>query len=75
MHDPEYLVPRGVHRAPCLSPDGDVMIYAVDHRHRLLRDSLTFVRSGDNPFAANHALWDRLEIEDPVAPAERLQAG
>lgn len=75
MHDPDYLVPRGVHRAPCLSPDGDVMIYAVDHRHRLLRDSLTCIRPGENPFIANHRLWDRLEHEDRVPPSQEQQAG
>lgn len=67
MTDPNFLLARGVYRAPVLGPDRETIIYAVDHNHCLLRDPRqVFIPIGDNPFTAMADLWDRLDEVDPV---------
>ena len=62
---PFPLVDRGVYRAPCYGPEGQIILYAVDHNHRLLPNGWAWVAPGDNPFTAGKALRDRLDEEDP----------
>ena len=62
----DYLLPRGVWRAPSLSPDGETCLYAVDHNHRWLRDGCRYILPGDNPYPVAEALWDLLNEQDPV---------
>jgi hypothetical protein len=67
MTDPNFLLPRGVYRAPVLGPNRETLIYAVDHSHCLLRDpQWVLIPVGDNPFAAMEYLWERLDELDPV---------
>lgn len=74
--DPSYLLPRGVHRAPCLSHNGDRILFAVDHRHRLLDNGWSYLAPGENPFPINERLWARLNEEDPMPESAELpQAG
>jgi len=60
------LVPRGVWRAPVLSPQGHAIYFAVDHNHRLLENGWTYVPVGENPFEAEIGLKERLDQEDPM---------
>jgi hypothetical protein len=73
MHDRRTtLLERGVYRAPCLDPDGCVIVYAVDHNHCHLRYEDGGVRSvplGDNPLAVADEVWDVLNRLDPIIPA------
>lgn len=65
--EPLSLQPRGVYRALCLSPQGEMILYAVTHLHRLLDNpSCVYVPKGDNPFPIEEQLWDRLNQVDPV---------
>lgn len=67
--EPIPLLERGVYRAPCLSPTGNTILYAVDHRHRHLRIEDGGVREvpvGDNPFSVYDELWDVLNHLDPL---------
>ena len=67
MTDPNFLLPRGVYRAPVLGPDRETIIYAVTHDHRLLREPRSvLIPVGDNPFEAMDQLWARLNEADPV---------
>ena len=64
------LVARGVYRAPCLSPLGLPILYAVDHNHRHLSHEIggvLFLQPTDDPIACNDKLWDLLNRVDPVS--------
>jgi hypothetical protein len=58
------LLERGVHVVPALGEDGEMILIAVDHRHRLIGRPI-FVRPGDSHLAASDALWERIERKDP----------
>lgn len=63
------LLPRGVHRSVCLGPNGETILFAVDHNHRHLRRELggvVYLLPGDNPFTANDRLWELLNRLDPL---------
>jgi hypothetical protein len=62
------LVGRGVYRAPCLGPQDEVILYAVDHNHRWLGydRGILCVKPGDDVHAANDLLWKTLNEVDPL---------
>ena len=69
LEAPGDLLDRGVYRAPCLSPRGEIILYAVDHSHCHLDYELGGVRYvplGDNPIPIDHELWDLLNRVDPL---------
>jgi hypothetical protein len=60
------LLPRGVYRAPYLTEDGDMVLFAVDHRHRIIPDGMMMLEPG-SPMAVESSatLWRRLDAADP----------
>ena len=69
MLDSSPLVPRGVYRARCLGPNGETILFAVKHDHRMIARELggaVHVPIGDNPLPANDDLWELLNRLDPV---------
>jgi hypothetical protein len=64
------LLSRGVYRAPCLSPGGYPILYAVDHSHRHIAAELggvVYLMPTDDPIACSDKLWDLLSRLDPVS--------
>jgi hypothetical protein len=62
------LAPRGVHLARCLSPQGYMILFAVDHNHCLLpreRGSVREVQPEENPVTVHEELMRLLEEMDP----------
>ena len=62
---PGLLLPRGVHVAPVVGPDGETILFAVDHRHRLL-GAAVYLKPGDSYVGAADELWERIERDDPL---------
>ena len=60
---------RGVYRAPCLGPDGEITIIAVDSRHRRLPEGLAFATSPQEAERIAEAFWRMLAIADPAPPS------
>ncbi|MHB1097860.1 MAG: hypothetical protein ACYC3F_17005 [Gemmatimonadaceae bacterium] len=60
------LLARGIHLAPWLGPDGELVLVAVTSKGRTLREPITLPHGADRIGAAE-ALWEELERADPVA--------
>jgi hypothetical protein len=62
------LVARGVYRCPCYDPQGRIVLYAVDHNHCWIDESLGGVRhleATEDPIEVNDQLWALLNRLDP----------
>jgi hypothetical protein len=66
------LLPRGVYRAPCFGPNGETIVFAVDHRHRRIDDGVVYLPPGEDVVAARNALWRMLDAVDPEHSRRRL---
>lgn len=60
------LAPRGVWRAACLGPNGEVQLVAVNSKHCEVRR--INVPPGDNPIPFSEDLWALLDQVDPLPP-------
>lgn len=69
-----YLLPRGVHIAPCLGPHDERIFFAVDSRHRLVNKERVMVPPGENPEPAMERLWDLLNNADPIPALRSIAA-
>jgi hypothetical protein len=72
MRDPNFLLPRGVYRAPVLGPKHELIIYAVRTNHCIIAredGGVLYLSPSDNPFSAMAQLWERLNEVDPVETA------
>jgi hypothetical protein len=56
---------RGVYVAPWMGPDGEIVLLAISRERRLVGEPFT-VPIGGNHVAAGEALWERLDIADPI---------
>jgi hypothetical protein len=66
------LAPRGVHLAHCLSEHGYMILFAVDHNHRLLpraRGSVREIQPEENPVTVHEELMRLLDEVDPITPS------
>lgn len=59
------LLERGVHVANVLGPNGETILLAVDHRHRLTTWPPTLVEPGQDHLGASDNEWDTLDRNDP----------
>lgn len=57
------LLGRGVYRAQYLSPEGLVVLFAVDHAHRRIEEA--HLPETDDLVAASGMLWRMLDARDP----------
>lgn len=66
------VVGRGVHRSRWLGPNGEVILFALDHRHWEIGERTLVPWTADQHAlhaaidAATEALWERLEARDPM---------
>lgn len=58
------LLSRGVYVAPFMGPEGETIVFCIDHRHRIVGRP-TFVSAGESHLAAADAHWARLDRDDP----------
>lgn len=59
------LLGRGVYRAPCLSPNGEPILFAVDHAHRRIENGIIYVQPRDDEVSLIATLWRMLDAQDP----------
>lgn len=59
------LLDRGVYRAPLLGPHGEVILFAVDARHRRPDHGVVYVPEGEDLDGPTAALWRLLDAVDP----------
>ena len=59
-----FDVERGVHVAPWMGPNGELVLVAVSRHHRRIAERM--IPMGDGHVFAADALWDVLEREDPL---------
>lgn len=58
------LLGRGVYRAPCLGPQGQIILFAVDHASRRIDNGVVMLESDKEVDAACSALWRLLDTVD-----------
>jgi hypothetical protein len=66
------LLVRGVYRAPCLNPDGKIILFAVDYQHRRIEGGLAYLTDESELEVAEAALWRLLDAVDPEHSRRRL---
>lgn len=59
------LLERGVYRAQYLSATGDVVLFAVNHAHRLIDNGIVYLHEDDDFLGPIAALWRMLDAQDP----------
>ncbi len=64
------LLSRGAHLAPWQGESGEIVLLSVTARGTLLREPV-MVALGADAVAAADALWDELDIGDPVFVPEQ----
>jgi hypothetical protein len=57
------LLPRGVHREPVLSCDGNPIVISVDHQGQEVQRRV--ILPGENPIEVVALLWEHLDQLDP----------
>lgn len=60
------IQPRGLYQLPALGTSGIHAIIAVTSRGYLLDDDVFVIPRGSDHVAAVDAIWDRLDVVDPI---------
>lgn len=68
------MLPRGVHLAPCLGPNNELVFNAVNSKHQYVNEERVLVPPGENPEPAMAYLWELLNRVDPL-PSQQQLAG
>ncbi len=63
---------RGVWKAPWMGPNGEFVLIVIDSKRRLVNGPVTIPVGGDH-LAVADALWDFLEVVDPVSLSTPLR--
>jgi hypothetical protein len=65
MSDHSPLLERGVYRAPVLGPNAEIVLFAVDSRHRVPDHGRAYLRSEVEVLGCSEALHRLLDVIDP----------
>lgn len=60
------LLERGVWKALWQGPSGEIVLLAITSDHKLLTGTPHMISAGADHIAAADALWELLEVRDPV---------
>jgi hypothetical protein len=60
----DHYLTRGVYVAPWVGANGELVLIAIGHRHRLVGEPVA-VPIGGSHLDASDVLWARLERDDP----------